>query len=86
MGKVSLVEEKVVQWELQVRGRGQVDYLQVYQMRIIFNIMRTTITTTPENVHMQISSVMFVRKKDIYIKTVLEKICWNDNMVKVFCH
>ncbi len=86
--KVSRVEEVVVQRELQVAQREQVDHLQVYPYQIIITLdaTRVTITTPPGNVQIQISNVMFVERKDIYIGTVLGKDSWVDNKVIIPRH
>lgn len=86
--KVIWVEEKVVQREVQVVQQEQVDHLQVHlhQIRTTLDATRATITMLPGNVHMQISSVMFVEKRDIYIGTVLGNVSWVDNKVRILRH
>lgn len=50
-------------------------YLQVYfhQIKTIFNGIRITITTLPGNVYRQISSIIFIERRDIYIGIVPKK-------------
>ncbi len=86
--KVSRAEEVVIQREVQVAQREHVDHPQVYPHQIIItpDATRVTITTSPGNVHIQISSVMFVERKDIYIGTVLGKDSWVDNKVIIPRH
>ncbi len=78
----------MVQQEVQVAQRKQVDHLQVHldQIGTTLDATRATITTPPGNVQIQLSSVMFEERKDIYIGTVLGKDSWMDNKVRILRH
>lgn len=68
VNKVSLVEEEVVvQREVQVVQRYEVDHLQVhqYQIRTTLNATRTIIIALLDDAHMQISRDMFVETRGI---------------------
>lgn len=66
----------------------QIDHLQVHlrQIRITFNAIHAIITTPPSYVHMQISNIMLVVRRDIYTGTVLGKVSLLDNKAIIPCH
>ena len=87
--KVTLDEEEiVVQQEVRVVQREQVDYLQVHQRQIRTTLDAThAITiTSPDNVYTQISNVMYAERRDIYTGTVLGRVSLVDNKAKIPRH
>lgn len=48
-------------------------YMQIYfcQIRIIFNTIYIITITFSNNVHTQISNILFAKKRNIYLRTIL---------------